>query len=827
MLRLGVLEAHNWCQHEYLRLDLSGPATVVCGPNGSGKSNGVYAAVAALTGTPMNDDIVDNIRHGADSATLILEFWINGTRCHIRRVWTAKEIALDDGKVGRGKVSQTVELTVAGEMPVKKPAPVLERLQDLFGLPTGVPVSSIFDHIFIAQGGMEQILFSDTERTDSIGRLIPAVSRASAAIKACNEELAEVPEMQVTVPSSEVSLAIAGLDCELELVSQEKSSLVAEVAGEWWWTEGALEKRMAEVKAVAEQTEAVRRAEACLTDAARTLDAANAKLDGTAAPTFPEQPKSDRAFALGFLSVYKDLLKKRETLEADIAKAKAAGVVTCADGEEDKMKELRNRILLSDNDAGRRTVAAAIIAKGSKAASLSEKQADLLAMEAEQLELRPARDQIAAAEREAEGKVAVAESELRKLKQSKDGACPTCGNQIQNYAGKLAEAQANLKNALEARGKSTALLQELEAACLGADAGIKTLQSEVAKLTAEEETYQRAVSELSGLTPAVPQQDRQDLATLEDKVAKARASAAAAARLEAATAELATLKPAAQIHKEAEEASDVVLDWKGYEALYSQAQREAALRDALSAAVAAAQEQLKSADKELTDANERLAAATANSDPLLPVGIDELHRLTALRNEVNTELRVLDEKAAGVTRVKDAELKKLERALAEEEAAKEIQAYRRALENVKTVFHRDNLPTALITRSIVRLEDEVNRFLAGFTCPFVIKVVGAASISCVFENGYVCRPKRLSGGQKCALSVAFRFAMANVFASSLGLLVLDEPTEYLDQENRENIVDVIEHATRVGSEAGMQLIVITHATELMDAFPNKIELEAA
>ncbi|WP_297499122.1 DNA double-strand break repair ATPase Rad50, partial [Thermococcus sp.] len=71
----------------------------------------------------------------------------------------------------------------------------------------------------------------------------------------------------------------------------------------------------------------------------------------------------------------------------------------------------------------------------------------------------------------------------------------------------------------------------------------------------------------------------------------------------------------------------------------------------------------------------------------------------------------------------------------------------------------------------------------------------------------------LSGGERIALGLAFRLALSLYLAGEISLLILDEPTPYLDEERRRRLVDIMQRYLRKIP----QVIVVSHDEELKDA----------
>lgn len=71
----------------------------------------------------------------------------------------------------------------------------------------------------------------------------------------------------------------------------------------------------------------------------------------------------------------------------------------------------------------------------------------------------------------------------------------------------------------------------------------------------------------------------------------------------------------------------------------------------------------------------------------------------------------------------------------------------------------------------------------------------------------------LSGGERIALGLAFRLALSLYLAGEIPLLIMDEPTPYLDDERRRRLVDIMERYLRKIP----QVIIVSHDEELKDA----------
>ncbi|MGA2663697.1 MAG: SMC family ATPase [Nitrososphaerales archaeon] len=89
------------------------------------------------------------------------------------------------------------------------------------------------------------------------------------------------------------------------------------------------------------------------------------------------------------------------------------------------------------------------------------------------------------------------------------------------------------------------------------------------------------------------------------------------------------------------------------------------------------------------------------------------------------------------------------------------------------------------------------------------------SIECHRPRGVV-KVESLSGGEKVAIALALRFAMAYVMGGyKLDFVILDEPTVYLDEERRASMVEII--SALGGEESPLrQMVIITHDAEIFE-----------
>lgn len=141
------------------------------------------------------------------------------------------------------------------------------------------------------------------------------------------------------------------------------------------------------------------------------------------------------------------------------------------------------------------------------------------------------------------------------------------------------------------------------------------------------------------------------------------------------------------------------------------------------------------------------------------------------------------------------------------------------------VFHRDKLPQRVHASYLKSMEDAVNDELSMFDSPFRITALQDISFEAYFTDGTVVPAAGLSGGQKVMLAMAYRLTLNSLFGDEVGMMVLDEPTDGLDSDNKALAAEVFRRAGSIAKSRGHQIIVITHDASLETVFDQKFVLE--
>lgn len=146
------------------------------------------------------------------------------------------------------------------------------------------------------------------------------------------------------------------------------------------------------------------------------------------------------------------------------------------------------------------------------------------------------------------------------------------------------------------------------------------------------------------------------------------------------------------------------------------------------------------------------------------------------------------------------------------------------LQRVRDWFHYANGPKKVINSLLEEKCARTNDFLEKFGAPFAVEPDWEeVSFRYYYHDGRgvpedLAPVKELSGGERVVLAVAFRFASYCMFAEQIGLLTLDEPTVYLDQNNIENFCTLLEKVRDVADKMDLQILISTHEVKLTPFF---------
>jgi DNA repair exonuclease SbcCD ATPase subunit len=145
------------------------------------------------------------------------------------------------------------------------------------------------------------------------------------------------------------------------------------------------------------------------------------------------------------------------------------------------------------------------------------------------------------------------------------------------------------------------------------------------------------------------------------------------------------------------------------------------------------------------------------------------------------------------------------------------------VQRAKQVLHVTELPAAVMSDYSHRLNARIQYYLNSWESEFSMRLDGDLAFRVRFpdkEHDAV----RLSGGQKIVASTSFRFAMADLFAQQVGVLVLDEPSTALDSTKVVHLQRLLVKLKEMAGHGDRQIIIVTHEVSLMGFLEHVVEL---
>lgn len=252
------------------------------------------------------------------------------------------------------------------------------------------------------------------------------------------------------------------------------------------------------------------------------------------------------------------------------------------------------------------------------------------------------------------------------------------------------------------------------------------------------------------------------------------------------------------------------------------AQRDTAGRTAAAAKAKhdAEAENVREAEQDLAEAQKQLKASVV-TDEL----IEKVTKALARHQDATTLLAVAQQRFKDLSNTITTTQKALDAAEARQARSARARDWLEKLQALQTVFHRQALPQLVAAMNLQDVEATINANLEMFGSPFWVTTTPDLSFTVHFPSQLPCSALRLSGGQQAILALAFRPAMGTLFDSDLGLLVLDEASAHLDDDNLTYLAQALtQYAQQIRGRR--QILVTSHSPLLRPAFDQVIDLDA-
>lgn len=145
-------------------------------------------------------------------------------------------------------------------------------------------------------------------------------------------------------------------------------------------------------------------------------------------------------------------------------------------------------------------------------------------------------------------------------------------------------------------------------------------------------------------------------------------------------------------------------------------------------------------------------------------------------------------------------------------------------QSARSVLHTNALPKLMAQEYIQRINNRMAEYLSIWEAPFTAVLTDELEFNAIFSDGRRHSALRLSGGQRIVAATCYRLCITELFAKEVGLLLLDEPSAYLDDDNVKLLQAVLTRLKVVAGNTGRQIMVVTHEKALSGFFDNVVQL---
>ena len=135
---------------------------------------------------------------------------------------------------------------------------------------------------------------------------------------------------------------------------------------------------------------------------------------------------------------------------------------------------------------------------------------------------------------------------------------------------------------------------------------------------------------------------------------------------------------------------------------------------------------------------------------------------------------------------------------------------------IRSAYGKDGIQKIIRSKARPLLERSARDFFERFNLAYSdIKLDDDYNISVIGPAG-MQEIDKISGGERVALAIALRLAIAQVLSGRVETIIMDEPTTHLDEVRRKELVNILNSFFREGSRIIPQMIIISHHREIED-----------
>jgi exonuclease SbcC len=142
--------------------------------------------------------------------------------------------------------------------------------------------------------------------------------------------------------------------------------------------------------------------------------------------------------------------------------------------------------------------------------------------------------------------------------------------------------------------------------------------------------------------------------------------------------------------------------------------------------------------------------------------------------------------------------------------------FRVVLDEIRKSYSKDGIQRALRATYASIIENFVKDYVEKFNLDIIdLSIDSDFNITLRNRSGEISIDE-LSGGEKVAIGIALRLAIARALSKKISTIVLDEPTTYLDEDRRGELANILKDSISEVSSMIPQMVIVTHHEELVD-----------
>ncbi len=818
-VELVSAELYNFLSHKKTVINFERGITVLLGPNGAGKTSIIEAIAFALTGKALNrKELKELVNKQANTAIVRVRFKAYDNEYLIER-------KIVKTPTPKSEVKLYVRRGNAFNLYAMKKGEVERELRKILGV-DGKVLRGI---AFVAQGEVTKLLESPpSERSEIISKIagITALKDAKERMRYIInfwkerkvEVEGEIKALKAKIKEREKLVSIIKRAKEeverLEKELKEKEKRLEEIKPllevfdrnekVWRTLNGKRETLINEISKIKEELTKLEGIDSsAIEEEIRMLE----EIVERKAEVFAKLKELERKRQLE--SKLRDIKREIEALEMEVKKYEKAR------GASERYEELSKRLSALSN----------LLPYAKQAREILKRFEDpmdallqLSAAEGELEEIEEKIDKLTNALGSLRRRIKEGEDKLRVLKEG--DRCPVCGrpltrehiikirNEIESDIIKAKEEMKRIENEIaELRKRRKALLLEIRKLEVLAEYAQALIQAKVspAEVVRAEKEAEKIKKEMKGFEQLMREERK-----LEE--VKRRLETLVKLRDEI----LNELRKTAVDEGVEREFKEIVKAEKRLKGLRKELERVKGLeakREKLKVMLSNYEEELKEVEEMLRSINYD-AKKHEEVREEYEILTKDVSSLQGKVRELRRKISELNEKVGEIEKLK-SELKKMER------ESMKIAMLVNLLETIRRKLNEAQELTLERVRALT--EKYMKEMIETFSFDFYDVNLDRTFKTRVITQRGEMEVSQLSGGEKVALGIALRLALAKALGERIGFIFLDEPTIHLDVERRRGLVDILRNISYDMPIA--QMIVVTHDKELIDAADHVCEVE--